>query len=822
MITRDSSTAQQFMSLENGDEVTGSSSEFTNENITRTNSNHNIQSKESDIEKKQKGKKIPNLFRSRSKRYDKNKKDQNLVREEGKDRCESPSLDESDHEVFFKESKFGGNDDLGSIFKQENANSLSPPSSSVIPVLRDVLSNNVAALKYKQTPLLRNINLSTVPLMTILFENMGWFLSYLDNLSNHMKKALLKTYSQKITNWALQPWSESKDRALATACANMRRGLQVVNGEKSATTKEGEEMKNCWPVLNPVNTSELLLSIDYEHSFILPSAHFPILLSFHSAPKAEIISISTQQSSVKEEMQQRNKSEDKKKTILEGNQFIYRTKIEFLTVYGDFNTSEDKNITYNCRASTGGSMQETNQSTYEVKNKSHSWHDGNVLDFDTRSSWGYPGTLNVRLLSMSLDSNSKHRVASNEERGKLADYTEVGWACLDLSRLWKKSRNVGKKCTENLRCDILSLHNQEEFDHQGELSNDLNVVEKNLEVEVRVTVEITPINVVTGIHRQSMLLYKHDDDMRQEMLAIQFIDVCDNLLKASGLDLKILKYRCVPVGDKRGFIEWVPGTMSLSEICKPVCNIGSDLLKGNMGLKPNDVVSNESPVKSRSYENNNSTSSAFLRTGGWYKFESLRTSRVNSKSSGTHGIGLSGNNPVQEFFRSNAYDPDSPYFIRKEVLDNYVKSCAGYCIITYLLGVGDRHTDNLLLHQNGHFLHCDYAFILGQDPKMYLPMRITDFMVKGMGGHESDNFALFLSFAGAAFVTLRQHANARILLSLIRNTTNADIPDISLKQSPEDAIMSMHERFRFDLDDNDAISFIEDTIENSLVSKMWI
>ncbi|KAI1873970.1 uncharacterized protein JN550_003239 [Neoarthrinium moseri] len=178
-----------------------------------------------------------------------------------------------------------------------------------------------------------------------------------------------------------------------------------------------------------------------------------------------------------------------------------------------------------------------------------------------------------------------------------------------------------------------------------------------------------------------------------------------------------------------------------------------------------------------------------------------------------------GSNPAIGYLKQ--HNPDSRAYqgVRKETLETFVKSCAGYCVITYILGVGDRHLENLLLAPDGHFFHADFGFILGRDPKPFAPaLKLSKEMVDAMGGFSppSELYLQFKQYCFLAFTALRKSSN--LILNLFSLMVHANIPDIKIE--PDKAVFKVKDRFHLDLNEEDAIRLLEGIMEDSLTGFM--
>jgi len=255
-----------------------------------------------------------------------------------------------------------------------------------------------------------------------------------------------------------------------------------------------------------------------------------------------------------------------------------------------------------------------------------------------------------------------------------------------------------------------------------------------------------------GVPGQYKLIFKTGDDMRQDQLIIQMVRLMDGQLKRLGLDLKLTPFSVIATSTTSGIMEMVLDSVPMSQVVERY---------------------------------------------------------------GRKGQGAARNNPVMAFLQEFSFHPTAQYNIVPETMDTYIKSTAGYCVITYLLGIGDRHLDNILLSKSGHFFHLDFGFILGRDPKPFPPpMRLTVEMIAGMGGYDSENYTKFKSYCCQAYNILRRSAGlVTVLLQLMRD---AGIED--LHPDPATTIAKMYEKFRVDIEDEDADKALLRLVDDSVAA----
>jgi len=139
------------------------------------------------------------------------------------------------------------------------------------------------------------------------------------------------------------------------------------------------------------------------------------------------------------------------------------------------------------------------------------------------------------------------------------------------------------------------------------------------------------------------------------------------------------------------------------------------------------------------------------------------------------GYGLTGafkDRPIAEWL--GKYNQTASSY--EKAVENFTLSCAGYCVVTYVLGICDRHNDNIMLKTSGHLFHIDFGRFLGhaqmfgnikRDRAPFVLTSDMAYVING-GDRASSRFQDFVDLCCEAFNIIRRNSFVLInLLSLV-------------------------------------------------------
>jgi phosphatidylinositol kinase/protein kinase (PI-3 family) len=103
-----------------------------------------------------------------------------------------------------------------------------------------------------------------------------------------------------------------------------------------------------------------------------------------------------------------------------------------------------------------------------------------------------------------------------------------------------------------------------------------------------------------------------------------------------------------------------------------------------------------------------------------------------------------------------------------EKQQQFARSLAGAIVFEHVMGLGDRHSDNILLQADGTIFHIDFGCCLGSDWGLTksVPFNLTAQMTAVLGGDSSALWAQFRQTLVQAFMSAR-HRHVGIVGGLL-------------------------------------------------------
>jgi phosphatidylinositol kinase/protein kinase (PI-3 family) len=123
---------------------------------------------------------------------------------------------------------------------------------------------------------------------------------------------------------------------------------------------------------------------------------------------------------------------------------------------------------------------------------------------------------------------------------------------------------------------------------------------------------------------------------------------------------------------------------------------------------------------------------------------------------------------LRTYFEQTYGAPNTKSF--KAAQKNFMQSLAAYSIVSYLLGLKDRHNGNIMIDTKGHLVFIDFGFAMGMNVAHEFtmeraPFKLTPEFVDVMGGPRSKCFQEFKMLFVAGFKEARK--NAQLALGLV-------------------------------------------------------
>lgn len=294
----------------------------------------------------------------------------------------------------------------------------------------------------------------------------------------------------------------------------------------------------------------------------------------------------------------------------------------------------------------------------------------------------------------------------------IESYIEISFLSLDKSKIYRNSIKIDSslKITSIKNLNLIpipteDLQIQKDGIYRGFEYVDQFDKEINLAGGVNLPKIIKCQSSQGNKYRQ---LVKGKDDLRQDAVMQQIFELVNSLLIHSPKKLRIRTYKIIPLSPSSGLLGWVENTIPLASY---LLNLNDEKTSAHVRYRPKDWTPYECAIKMK--ESNQSKVD---------KYNIFMDICKNFK-------------PVFRHFFFENFTTPSEWFSKR--LD-YTKSVASNSIIGYIIGLGDRHANNILMDlKTAEVVHIDLGISFDQGKLLpipeLVPFRLTRDIIDGFG-----------------------------------------------------------------------------------------